>query len=100
AAEEVLLREWHVRRIAVHRPDRSELQTRGNDQTLAAGNRQIVPAVHRGRVVIECPRHDAAGLLAVKRDLISVMRVENVVGGGMLEIETEGVERSALFTGR
>src|SRR5262249_2640699 len=59
----------------------------------------VVAAVGGPRGELERAGQDLAGLLEMKRHLISAMRVEQVVRRRMLEVETDGVERAVLLAG-
>ena len=56
-------------------------------------------AVGRRRVVVERARHEAACLLGVEGDLIPAVGVQQVVGGGVLHVEAERVQRAVLLAG-
>ena len=83
--------------VAAAGRDVAELQAARQHDLVA--ERQVVPAVHRHRVVIERARQQLPRLLGVKRDLIAAVRVQHVVGRRVLEIEADRVQRAALLAG-
>ena len=97
AAQEVLLRKRNVDLIVAHGPDVADLKPTGDDEPIA--QRQVVPSVGRKRVVVERARHHPAGLLGVKRHLVAAVRVQQIVRGRLLKIESHRVQRAVLLTG-
>ena len=58
-------------------------------------DRQVVPALDRHRVVLEgAGKQMRPACLDVERELIAVTRVQHVVRGVALQIETERAERA------
>src|SRR5580765_2421132 len=93
-AEEKLLGKRDIRRAA-GRTKVPELQPAGEHDAFA--ERQIVTGILRDRVVMERPRHQPSRFLGVKRQLVAVMGVEEVVRGAVLQIESERVQLAALL---
>src|SRR6185295_16988456 len=77
AAEKIPLPERHVLGVVADRPQACYLHAAGEHELVA--DRKVMAAVSRGRVVVERPRHEASGFLGMKCDLVSAVRVQEVV---------------------
>ena len=94
AAEEVLLRKRHQRRVAVRGIDVAHLRAVGPHERPA--DRQVVATVREHQEVAERAGEESSRLLGVKRRLVAAAGIEQVVRGRALHIETERRHRPEL----
>ena len=94
-SKEVLLGERDVSRFVGGGIDGGNLKTIGDNDSSA--DRHVVPRVSRQGKVAKGAGQKPAGVLRMQRDLIPAARVEHAVGGRMVHVDGNRVQRAFLF---